>query len=79
MAEAACKAAQCIGGCLDAIVADNARETAQVAVKLSAAGVLRDDQLHDLIDLYTDFEKDVKRRKREDRELREKTKVIILG
>jgi hypothetical protein len=79
MSEAACKAAICVGGCLDAIVVDNARETAEATRELAANGALSDAQLADLIKLYTDFEKEVDRRAEADRRLRDATKKIVIG
>ena len=79
MSEQQCKGAMCINGCLDAIIVDNAREIAGTAALLAANNQLSEPQLDALIGLYTEFESEVKRRKRADRELREATKTIILG
>ena len=79
MSEAACKAAICIGGCLDAIVVDNAREVAEAARELASNGQLSDEQLEALTALYTEFEGAVDKRRMQDVRLREQTKKIILG
>lgn len=71
------KAAACAGGCLDGIVVDNFRELTEVAVTLAANGRLDADQLEDMTVLYTEFETEVRRRKREDREAREQLKTIL--
>lgn len=76
MSEQQCKAAACAGGCLDAIVVDNFRELTDVTVTLVANGHLA-DQLDAIIDLYTDFENEVKRRKKADREARSRLKEIL--
>lgn len=73
-----CKAAACGGGCLDAIVVDNAREMTEVFVKLAASGALSEEQMEAGIDLFSDFEEEeVRRRKRQDRILRDKIKEIL--
>jgi len=77
MSEAACKAAMCAGGCLDAIVVDNFRELTDAAVTVAANNQLTEDQLLDIIDLYTDFESEVRRRKKADREARGRLKAIL--
>ena len=77
MSEARCKAAICAGGCLDAIIVDNARELTEVAVKLVVNGLLDEDQEADIIDLYTRYEDEVKRRIETDHKLRSALKVII--
>lgn len=72
-----CKAAGCAGGCLDAIIVDNFRELTDVAVTLIANEVLTDDQLDDIIELYTRFESEVQRRTEADMKARERLKEIL--
>jgi len=77
MSEQQCKAAACAGGCLDAIVVDNFRELTDVAVTLVANGLLTDEQLSDIIELYTRFENEVERRTEADMKARERLKEIL--
>ncbi len=77
MSAAACKAAACAGGCLDAIVVDNFRELTDVTVTLAANLLLTDDQLQDIIRLYTNYETEVERRTEADMKARERLKEIL--
>ena len=77
MSEQQCKAAACLGGCLDAIVVDNTRELTEVGVKLAVGDLLSIEQLDSLIDLYTRYEAEVKRRTEADLKLRSALKVIL--
>jgi hypothetical protein len=62
-----CKAAICIRDCLDAIVVGNFQELGEAVYGLVVNEQLTEDQLTAVIDLFTDFESEIKRRKREDR------------
>ena len=77
MTAAVCKAALCLGDCLDSIVVDNFRELTEVAVKLATTDNLTDEQLDDLILVYEDYSSEIKRRKKADRETRQRVKAIF--
>lgn len=76
MSNQVCKAVRCLN-CIYAIIDPETRETVESAVLLSANNQLTEEQLEDLIEIGEDFQKEVKRRKREDREHRERIKTIL--
>ena len=77
MTDQVCKAASCPGGCLDAIVVDNFRELTEVAIQLVVTGNLSEEQMDDIIDLYTRYEDEVTRRIEVDTAAQTKLKAII--
>lgn len=63
--------------CLFAIIDPETKGVVASARLLAANNQLTDEQLDDLIETGEDFLKEVKRRKREDRELKERIKTIL--
>lgn len=72
-----CKAALCAGSCLDGIIVDNFRELTDVTVTLTANSLLTDEQMDEIIVLYTRYEGVVENHKKADREARERLKEIL--
>lgn len=77
MSEQQCKAAACAGKCLDSIVVDNFRELSDVTVTLAANGLLTEDQLTEVISLYTRYEPEVQRRREADNAARDALLEIL--
>lgn len=77
MSNQACKVAVCAGSCLYTIVDDQTRELTEVIVKLAAANQLDEDELADVIDTFTRYEREVERRLKVDNELKLKLKAIL--
>ncbi len=77
MSAGSCKAAVCSNHCLDSIVVDNFRELTNITGILAANDQLTDDQLDDIIELFTQFSVEVRRRKKADREARNELRAIL--
>lgn len=77
MSEAACKTALCVEQCLYAIVDPEFKELAASTANLAANNQLDDDQMAKIVDLFTKFDQEVKRRKRKDKEARAQLKTIL--
>lgn len=77
MSEAACKTALCVEQCLYAIVDPEFKELAAATAMLAANNQLDDDQMAEIIDLFIQYDKEVKRRKKVDREARAQLKTIL--
>lgn len=77
MSDSACKAAACSAQCEYGIIDDEFRELTGVVSNLAANNQLTEEQLDDIINLYENFDKEVKRRLRRDREAKEQLKTIL--
>ena len=71
------KAAACAAQCVYGIIDPQFQELTGVVPTIVANGLSDDDQNADIIDLYTEFDKEVKRRKRRDKEALGKLKTIL--